>query len=153
MNSASVLLNYRKAAVMNASPVGLVIILYDTLVGDLTRAIEAMEKGDIEGRSAQIKHALLVLHQLEGSLDMEKGGDAAVSLSRFYSFLRGKLLEAHIKVQPEVLKQQIEMVLDVRQAWQQVDVPPPMPANPVDAPPPGSYGMEDKPAGSATWSA
>ncbi len=153
MNSASVLLNYRKAAVMNASPVGLVIILYDTLVGDLTRAIDAIEKGDIEGRSAQIKHALLVLHQLEGSLDMEKGGEAAVNLSRFYSFVRGKLLEAHIKVQPDVLKQQIDMILDVRQAWQQVDVPQPVQPNPAGSLPPSVYGTDDNSAGSGTWSA
>jgi hypothetical protein len=37
--------------------------------------------------------------------------------------LRSKILEAHLKASPEILKQQIALVLDVRQAWQQVDKP------------------------------
>jgi flagellin-specific chaperone FliS len=64
-----------------------------------------------------------VLQQLEGSLDMENGGEAAKHLSAFYSALRSKIFEAHLKASPEILKKQIEFVVDVRQAWQQVDKP------------------------------
>lgn len=154
MNPASASLTYRRTAVQNASPVALVVMLYDMLVGDLTRAIDAIGDGDIEKRSEHIKHALLVLHQLEGSLDMEKGGEAAKGLSRFYSFIRGQILQAQIKVEPEILRKQIEVILDVRQAWQQAETqgiqaavnpePPPMPKN--------SYAIaEDGPT--STWSA
>jgi flagellin-specific chaperone FliS len=80
-------------------------------------------KADIEERTAEIKHSFLVLQQLEGSLDMENGGEAAKHLSAFYSVLRSKILEAQIKASPEILRQQIELVLEVRQAWQQVDKP------------------------------
>ena len=37
--------------------------------------------------------------------------------------MRAKIFEAHLKASPEILKKQIESVLDVRQAWQQVDKP------------------------------
>jgi len=37
--------------------------------------------------------------------------------------LRSKILEAHIKASPEILREQIELVLDVRKAWHQVDKP------------------------------
>ena len=123
MNPTFSTLNYRRAAVQNASPVGLVIMLYDTLVGDLDRAIAAIEKGDIEERSSQLKHAAMVLQQLEGWLDMEHGGEAGQSLSNFYTFLRSKLMEAQFTQEPEILRNAISLVLEVRQAWQQVDCP------------------------------
>ena len=114
---------YLNAAVQNASPAGLVIILMDLLVADLRRVIDAMEGGHIEKRSAELNHAFLVLQQLEGSLDMQNGGEAAKNFSRFYSAVRAKLLESHIKVDPQLVQRQIELILDVRGAWQQVDRP------------------------------
>jgi len=116
-------LAYLQAAVQNASPVGLVIILLDQLINDLKRAIAALESRDIEARSAELKHGFLVLAQLEGSLDMEKGGQAAINFSRFYSTVRVAMMKAHIKADPAILVSQIGLLLDVRQAWQQVDTP------------------------------
>jgi len=116
-------LAYLRAAVQNASSVGLVIILLDQLINDLKRAISAMESRDVETRCAELKHGLLVLAQLQGSLNMEKGGEAAVHFSRFYSAVRAGLMEAHLKASPEILVRQIGLLLDVRQAWQQIDKP------------------------------
>jgi len=116
-------LAYLRTAVQNASSVGLVIILLDQLIRDLKGAIAAMEKRDVETRSAELKHGFLVLAQLEGSLDMANGGEAAVHFSRFYAEVRAAVLEAHIKASPEMLVRQIGLLLDVRQAWQQIDQP------------------------------
>jgi flagellar biosynthetic protein FliS len=121
MKKSQTELNYLRAAAQNATSAGLVIILYDLLVNDLEQAIAALADRDIERRTAEIKHSFLVLQQLEGSLDMENGGVAARNLAAFYSALRSKIFEAHLKASPEILKQQIEFVLDVRQAWHQVD--------------------------------
>ena len=112
---------YMAAAVENASPAGLVVILMDLLVSDLKQAIAAMQSQDIEKRSAELKHGFMVLQELQEGLDMEKGGDAAKHLSRFYSVIRTRMLEAQLKKDPKILERQIELLLDVRQAWQQVD--------------------------------
>lgn len=123
MKKSQTELTYLRAAAQNATSVGLVIILYDLLISDLEQAIAAMAEGNVERRSEEIKHAMLVLQQLEGSLEMEKGADAAKHFSRFYSALRSKIFEAHLKSSPEILRKQIELVVDVRQAWQQVEKP------------------------------
>ncbi|HEY1802515.1 MAG TPA: flagellar export chaperone FliS [Terriglobales bacterium] len=123
MNWKETELSYRKAAIQNATSVGLVIIMYDMLAADLRRAIEAMQAGDVEKRSAELKHAFLVLLQLEGSLDMEKGDQAARNLSQFYSVARAKILEAHIKVSAQMLQRQIDLIVDVRSAWEKVNTP------------------------------
>lgn len=123
MKKSQTELTYLRAAAQNSTPVGLVIILYDLLINDLEQAITAIAEGNVERRGEEIKHAFLVLQQLEGSLDMEKGAEAAKHFSRFYSAVRSKVFEAHLKASAEILRRQIELVLDVRQAWQQVDKP------------------------------
>ena len=147
---------YLRAAVQNATAVGLVLILFDVLIGDLERAIVAMEERNVEKRSAELKHAFLVLQHLEGSLDMEQGGAAAKNFSRFYSAIRAKLLEGHIKIQPEILRRQIELLLSVRQAWQTVETAN---SQPAAAHRPASVGVgqlmavEDEQAARPSWTA
>lgn len=114
-------LSYRRAAVENANSVGLVIILYDLLIEDLRQAISAIANRDVEARSNAIKHAFLVLQQLEGSLDHENGAEAAKNLGRFYSVMRARIFEAHLKIDGQILNEQVNLLLDVRKAWQQVD--------------------------------
>lgn len=128
------------AAVQTARPAGLVIILFDLLIDDIKGAITAIKSGNVEQRAEEIKHGFLVLQQLEGSLDMENGGEAAKNFASFYSAIRSSMFEAHMKVSAEILQRQIELLLDVRQAWQQVDKPAPAgaaaPAMSVQAPQP-----------------
>lgn len=108
---------YREAAVRSANEVQLVIMMYDMLGQDLRRAIEAIHSNDVEARSAEIKHALAVLEQLQGTLNMEAGGQAAQNLDRLYSMARAKLLEAQIKVSEGLLSAQMQTFADLREAW------------------------------------
>jgi flagellar protein FliS len=114
-------LAYREAAVRGASQVGLVIMLYNMLVEDVGRAISATRNGDAQVRSEELKHAFGVLEQLQGTLNMEQGGDAARNLDHFYSIIRAKLLEAHLKSSLELLQQQLALLVSVREAWQQAE--------------------------------
>ena len=114
-------LSYLRAAVEGATSVGLVVMLYDRLITDLQRAIAAMRDGNVEERCAQVKHALLILQQLEGSMDAEVGGEAARNLGAFYAHARGKIMEAQMGGKPELLQKLIGHFADVRGAWQQVD--------------------------------
>jgi hypothetical protein len=58
----------------------------------------AIGAGDIEARTAALQHSLSVLEQLHGQLEFQKGGEVAQQLDRFYSIIRGKILEAQINV-------------------------------------------------------
>ncbi len=115
-------LAYRRAATQQASVVGLVIALYDTLAGDLQRAAAAMERNNIEERTRQLKHGLSVLTQLDSLIDMEHGGQTAVHLRRFYGFLRDEMLRAQFEQDASILEDSSKLLLEVRGAWQDVDV-------------------------------
>ena len=117
-------LNYRRAAVQQASPAGLMVILYDLLVNDLQHAIVAFRRNAIDERSRHLNHALLILQILEGNLDMENGGAAARSFAAFYGHVRTQLLDAQFRSDPAPLERQIALLLDVREAWLTSDAQP-----------------------------
>lgn len=108
---------YRASAVSGCTPVGLVVLLYEQLIEDLRAAVAAMLARDVEKRSHELDHALRVVGQLQGTLNMEAGGEAAHNLDRFYNLLRASLLQAQLQVSPEVLGRQIAHLLDLREAW------------------------------------
>jgi flagellar secretion chaperone FliS len=118
-------LSYRKSAIAGASPIGLLVVLLDTLVGDFRRAASSIRKDDIELRCRELNHAALVLGQLEDWIDLKSGGESAQTLSRFYAYLRSKMMEAAGSKSAKLLEAQIDMILHVRSAWQQLDALPP----------------------------
>jgi flagellar secretion chaperone FliS len=113
--------SYREANVRGASPVKLVICLYEQAIEDLRRAVIALEKGDIEGRTRGINHALMVISQLQGTLDMERGGEVARNLDKFYNIVRAGLAEAQLKQSARILEQQISQFVLIYEAWLEVE--------------------------------
>jgi len=112
---------YRLSAGHNASPVKLIVILYEQLIKDLRRAVGAMEKKDVEARSREIDHALIVLARLQGTLNKAQGGEISRGLDHFYHLLRSSLLTAQVRNIPEMLNKQIKNLLQLREAWVEVD--------------------------------
>ena len=123
MRTPSPFLAYKEASTQQASPVGLVILLYDGLVRDLKNAVSAMHAGNIEERCRSLKHGFVLLQQLELLLDAERGGVTAEKLRRFYRHLRGEMLKAQFERSPARIERQVALILDVREAWQTLDAP------------------------------
>src|SRR5258708_38341830 len=129
-------LSYRKAAVEGASPVRLVVLLYEQAFEDLRRALDSQNRGDIEGRTREINHAILVIGHLQTSLDKEQGGPVAESLERFYNQLRSGLVQAQFTQSAAALEQQISHLMEVHEAWCEVERAsiPRLSTEPVGAP-------------------
>lgn len=113
--------SYRQTAVRGATPIQLVICLYEQAIEDLRRAVIAMENGVIDVRTREVNHALMVIGQLQWSLDMERGGEVAQNLARFYGLVRAGLIEAHVKQSATILEKQISQLATVREAWLEVE--------------------------------
>jgi flagellar protein FliS len=113
--------SYRETAVRGASPARLVICLYEQAIEDLRRAVIAQERGDIEGRTRGVNHALLVIAQLQSTLDMQRGGEVAKNLSKFYNLVRAGLIEAQAQQSARIIERQISQLAIVHEAWLEVD--------------------------------
>lgn len=150
MNAKS---SYRESSVRGANPVRLVIILYEQAIEDLRCAVLALERGDIEARTRQINHALLVIAQLQSSLDMERGGEVARSLARFYGALRAGLAEAQQKQSAALLEQQISQLAEVHEAWLEVERATAILAPAASNPSSSALPVSPAASSSAGWSA
>lgn len=122
-------LSYRKSAVQGASGIGLMIALYDTLAGDLRRAAGAERNNNLEKRCVAVNHALLVIGYLEDAMDGVRPGELTRQLIAFYSSLRRKMIEAQARRSPELIEDQMERVLGLRETWQQMERAEPGAAN------------------------
>lgn len=112
--------SYREAAVRGASPLELVVRLYEQIIEDLRQALKAIEHNDIEQRSNRINHVILVIGHLQSQLDFASGGEVARNLNHFYDGLRQTLVYVQFHPSTQGLAQQITDVLAVREAWMEV---------------------------------
>ena len=130
---------YRESAARAATPVGRVVLLYEQAIQDLGGAVAAIANRDIEGRTQKISHALLVLGQLQACLDLDRGGEVARNLDRFYTLVKARLLDAQVKASAEILREQTDLLLSMRAAWIEVErtqLEAPATRSTADAPPP-----------------
>jgi flagellar protein FliS len=121
MNQQDIASLYRQVSATGANPVGLVVKLYDAILEDFRRAHEAIAAGNIERRVASLNHALLIIAELEGVLDFDRGGIVARQLQGFYRVTRGLVVEANLHTNPERIEKLMTLFKPLRQAWQQVE--------------------------------
>jgi flagellar protein FliS len=73
--------------------------------------------GQIEKRVNALNHALIVLGELQGVLDYERGGQVARNLSDFYTVGRVLILQASMTASREKMQELIGMFTRIRAAW------------------------------------
>ncbi len=110
---------YQQSSARGASPVGLIVLLYDTILRDLRRAMTAFESGQIEVRVFELNHALTVVGYLQSIIDSEQGGDAAQLLHHFYGMIRPMIVELNASPSVPDFQTLIDLITPVRQAWDQ----------------------------------
>ncbi|HTR26012.1 MAG TPA: flagellar export chaperone FliS [Terriglobales bacterium] len=113
--------SYRENEVRGASPLRLVILLYEQLVQDLRRVVCTFEQNDVAARTDHINHAILVIGHLQSGLDFEKGGRAAKTLDVFYNTLRQNLVQLQFTPSKEGFERQITDLISLREAWLEVE--------------------------------
>ena len=112
---------YQRRAVEGASPVGLVVLLYDRAITALMRALDAVVANDIEQRVHELNTVLAILAELEGTLDFERGRAVAPQLQTLYAVVRSRVLTASIEHSQPILGELVLQMTGLRDAWQQVD--------------------------------
>jgi len=142
---------YRQLAIQGATPLGLVVMLYDGAIAAMRQAVAAIEAHDIPKKCIHLNRALAIIAQLEGTVDFERGGEVAQTLKNLYIYARAQALKANIENSPEILRSLIEKLTTVREAWYQADqqpsppTPTPLgeesPRPPSPAPKSGSWRM------------
>ena len=124
--------SYQQHTLEGASPVELVVALYDGILRFLYAAIAATQAGDVTARRTAVRRALDILIHLQARLRMDIGGRPAEVLSEFYASIFALTLQASQTASVERFQEVIRCVRNVRDAWKQVAQQNPLPV----APPP-----------------
>ena len=144
---------YRQFSVQTATPLGLVVMLYDGAISAIQRAVGAIEAHDIPKKCTHLNRAQAIIMQLEGTLNFEVGGEVAQTLKALYVYTRAQMLKANVENSPETLRSLIEKLTTVREAWYEADhrpstAPPDSPSpgpSPTPKPAPSAYNTEEYP--------
>lgn len=119
---------YRKTAVNSASPLQLVIMLYDGALRFLHAGKEAMIRKDLYGQNTNLQKAQRIVAELMSSLNMDQGGEVAQNLLALYTFVYNRLIEANINDKPDYIDQCDKILRDLRESWVQIEAEQRQPA-------------------------
>jgi flagellar secretion chaperone FliS len=117
-NTASL---YRQNAVRGATPLGLVVILYEEVIRSLQEALNAIDRGKIEERSVALTHVLGIVGHLQAVLDYEKGGEIARKLSGVYNSVRDRVLQANATQNRDSVQRLLEEFRALAETWREVE--------------------------------
>jgi flagellar protein FliS len=109
--------SYRRAAVESASPVQLVVMLYDGALRFSAEARTAILQRDVAAKGKALSRVLAIVGELQATLDLERGGEVATSLHQLYSFLTDRLLAASYNQDVEPLDEAVRVLTNLREGW------------------------------------
>jgi flagellar secretion chaperone FliS len=112
---------YRKNAVNGASPLQLIIMLYDGALRFMEAGKHAMKTGDLDRQNDQLQRAQKIFMELMSCLDMEKGGEIAKNLLGLYTFCLNELVTANMKDDPAGVDRAMKVISDLRESWAELE--------------------------------
>lgn len=108
---------YRKHAVGGASPLQLVVMLYDGALRFMEAGKHCMRQRDLNGQNTNLQKAQRILMELMSGLDMNQGGEIAGNLMALYTFVLNNLVEANLKDEVAPIEAGIKVMSELRESW------------------------------------
>ena len=107
---------YNRDAILSATPVRLLTMLYDRLLLDLNRAEAAQLGGDWPTATTNLVHAQAIISELMSSLKVDAwaGGEGLFGL---YTYVSNTLISANVHRDVERTREGIALLEPLRQAW------------------------------------
>ena len=113
--------SYQQNDVLTAPPGRLVVLLYDGAIRFLRQAAVLTRQGDVQRTNTAMQRGEAIIAELLSTLDYERGGEIAASLRDLYLFCQRELNTARIERDADRIDVIVELLLELREAWSQVD--------------------------------
>jgi flagellar protein FliS len=116
--------SYQQVATQTAPPGQLVLMLYEGAVRFLERAIAGFSLEDPAQFNQTISNNIIraqdIIFELNVTLNMNEGGDLAMTLRRLYDYMDRRLMESNLKKDQDGVKEVIGRLVVLRDAWAQM---------------------------------
>ncbi len=108
---------YREVAIKTASPLQLIVMLYDAAICSIQEAQEQMSRRNIAGRSRSVNKCIAIISELQSSLNLKAGGEIALSLNRLYDYMIRTIFRANVDQSTQPLVEIETLLENLRSAW------------------------------------
>jgi len=108
---------YQENKIEGSSQGEMIILLYEGCIRFMKEAITYIEEKNIQEAHNRIIKAQRIINELMVTLDFEAGGEIAKNLYSLYDFIMSELIKSNIKKDPEGLKNSIEIMQELLDAW------------------------------------
>jgi len=114
------LASYLEEKTLSARPLELVAMLYSKAIDEIREARRQLAERNIPLRSKAISKACDLIGELDGSLNMEAGGDLSERLRGLYRYCLVKLLDANLHQADEPLAEVLGLLSTLSEGWQAI---------------------------------
>ena len=109
--------SYRKTQIETANPATLILLLFDRAIVLLDRAKNEILEKQYEEKGYSLMKANEIIAELAGSLNMEKGGEIASSLSKLYNYVISEIIDADRNLNTNAIDNARRIVSELRESW------------------------------------
>jgi len=106
--------------VTTTTPGHLVVMLYDGAITFLEQAKVLIQERNYAQKGILISQALDIIAELDGSLNVEKGGELAQNLHKLYLYCSTRLLQANLKMDTALIDEVIKILSSFRASFEEI---------------------------------
>lgn len=126
--NAMLVRNYQENSVNTASPVRLVVLLYQGAIRALSLAGRYFQDGDPVRAHSEILQAEKIVLELVNSLNFKEGGEIAQNLFQLYQFVLKQCALLNEENAQKLLPGLVQILEGLKEAWQTLEKNGPKPA-------------------------
>ena len=112
---------YMETAVLTATPMELVRMLYRCGIESVSDARLCLQNGDVAGRAKPVTKVLDVLTELLLSLDYSSGGPLARNLAELYNYMQNRIIDAHCSQNDAAFAEVSGLLKTLLESWEQIE--------------------------------
>jgi len=112
---------YLETRILSASPLELVNILYEHAILEVAEARQHLAEGDIAARCRSVLKAIMIIGELQSSLDHDAGGEIAANLGRLYQYMRERLTAGNVQQSDAPLAEVMRLLESLGDAWRAIN--------------------------------
>ena len=97
-----------------------IILLFEAAIKYLKQAKEKIKEKNYADKGLLISRTLDIISELDGSLNIEKGGDIARNLHNLYVYCQSRLLVANLKLKCDIIDEVIHILKQIGSAFAEI---------------------------------
>ena len=107
--------------VEQASPVRLVVMLYEKAMSLLRQAVQHIDRNNVQAKGEALNRVVEIVGELQAVLNREEGGVVAQNLDAMYEFMIRSITLANLNSDPQPRQSVLNVLEELHKGWQELE--------------------------------